>query len=367
MQREVMLNSIGKLILGFICLFLKTTAPLHNTPFFKSIFRWYRNTGITTIQKFIPLFGNFVMVSLTTRCQCSCQHCGVGYQRGHGGFELDKTEVYGIIDEINKSGAHSIYFFGGEPLLIPELPGFIAYAGRKGLRTRFDTNGLLLDEEMVVRLKKAGLDEVGISIDSFDEKIHDKNRGVEGTFKKALSGISYCKKHNLTCYISTVATKLNLRNGDFQKIIQMAKGSGNKVRVLSPVHCGQWENRKDVALTPEEVQLLRSFLERGKVFWDSELVDTKDSPFLCSAIAGRTFYISPFGDIQPCSYFPIQFGNIRQEPLAAILKRMRNSRLYSEGEKYSDCPTNSIHFQKRSGRRTNTHPAAAPEPISLQQ
>jgi MoaA/NifB/PqqE/SkfB family radical SAM enzyme len=338
---------LGRLLFEVICFFLKTTAPLHDTAFFKFIFLWYRHAGIHIIQRFVPLFGNSVMLSLTHRCQCSCLHCGVMSHNGNGGAELDKAAFLGIIDEACRLGACSIYFFGGEPLLVPELFDYIAYARTRGLLTRCDTNGLLLNEEMVVSLKKAGLDEIGISIDSLNEEIHDTNRGVKGTLNRALSGLSYCNKHGLNSYVSTVATRQSLKNGGFQKIVRFAKDSGNRVRILSPVNCGKWENREDTALTTQDVHVLRSCLERGTIYWDSELIDGKDSPFLCSAIARRTLFISSHGDVQPCCYFPVQFGNVTQEPLGRIAVRMRQSEYFLNSRKYSDCPTNSSDFQNK--------------------
>jgi AdoMet-dependent heme synthase len=354
-------NSAGKLLVRFVFFFLKTTVLFHDSAFIKRIIRWYRYRGINIIQRFIPLFGNHVMVSLTSRCQCSCRHCGVGLRPNHGGSDSDKTAILRTIDEIQKLGAYSVYFFGGEPLLVPELPAYISYARAKGLRTRLDTNGLLLDEEMVIRLKKTGLDEIGISIDSLDSEIHDSNRGIRGALQKALNGISCCNARKLKCYISTVASRQSLRDGDFQKIIHMAGKSGNKVRVLSPILCGQWESRSDLALTPADVRLLRGFLKRGTIFWDSELVDTKDSPFLCSSMAQRTIYISPSGDVQPCCYVPVIYGNIRLEPLAGIVEKMRNSDLYSAGRYFPDCPTNSKFFQARYGRKP--HSCKVPSPV----
>jgi MoaA/NifB/PqqE/SkfB family radical SAM enzyme len=349
----------GKLLYGFVCFFLKISVSLHDTVFFKLIFLWYRHAGINVIQRFIPLFANAVMLSLTHRCQCSCLHCGVGSQNRKGGAELDKTAYLGIIDEASRLGACSIYFFGGEPLLVPELFEYIAYARTRGLLTRCDTNGLLLNEAMVIRLKKTGLDEIGISIDSLNKEIHDKNRGVKGTLNNALSGLSYCIKHNLNCYLSTVATRQSLKNGEFRKIVQFAKESGIRMRVLSPVNCGQWENREGIALTAEDVHVLRSFLERGTIYWDSELIDGKDSPFLCSATARRMLYVSSRGDVQPCCYFPVQFGNVMREPLDGIVNRMRKSEYFLKGGKYSDCPTNSGCFQNKFKKPTGYGVAAA--------
>ena len=347
-------RSIGRLLYGFIYFFLRTTAPLRDTGTISGLIRWYRKTGIKIVQAFLPLFGNYVLLSLTSRCQCSCKHCGVALQRKSGNQDLDNTVVYEIIDETARQGAYLMYFFGGEVLLLPELPDYIAFAKKKGLMTRLDTNGLLLNEEMVIRLRSSGLDQIGISIDSLKEEIHDQNRGIPGTLKTALQGISYCMSHNLDCTISTVASKLTLENGDLYNIIQMAAGLEIKVRILSPVSCGRWKNRTDVALTAAEVRKVKGFLQRGKVFWDSELVDGPDTPFSCGAQGRRLLYISPHGNVQPCSYVPIIFGNIMQEPLGAILKRMRNSAILNEKTDSLDCPTNSVNFQNRYGRYMDT-------------
>lgn len=341
---------IARIITAFLAFFLRATAPMQDTATLKAIVRWYRHTGIAIVQRFIPLFGNSVMVSLTSRCQCSCRHCGVETGKSYGDTELDEHETRQVIDEIQRLGAYAVYFFGGEPLLAPALPRFIAYARSKGLKTRLDTNGLLLDREMVLRLKAAGLDEIGISIDSPQANVHDRNRGVAGAHQKALDGILLCTMHGLACCISTVVTGHSLRSGDFRTLVSMATGMGTKLRVLSPVQCGRWKTNNDVALTPDDIGLLRTHLARGAVFWDSELVDTKEAPFLCGAAARRTLYISTAGDVQACCYVPLIFGNIRKDPLAQIVDRMRRSDFFTETRHFPDCPTNSEFFKSKYGQ-----------------
>jgi MoaA/NifB/PqqE/SkfB family radical SAM enzyme len=331
---------------GFIHCFLRTTAPVQDAGPVKSIVHWYRTAGIRIIQSALPLFGNYVMVSLTTRCQCSCPHCGVGPQQSSGTPELAESEINTLIDEAHTLGAYAMYFFGGEPLLVPELPGYIVRARTRGLRTRLDTNGILLDEEMVIRLKKAGLDEIGVSIDSLNGAVHDTGRGVAGALRKALAGISLCKKHELSCYISTIATRDSLHKGDLSDIIALAREQKARVRILSPIRCGRWESREDIRLSSDDILLLRGVLERGFVFWDSEFIDTKDAPFLCAAKARRSLYVSAHCDVQPCCYIPISFGNIRKEPLPGILKRMRRSDILDNRDHGFDCPTNSGCFQQ---------------------
>ena len=58
------------------------------------------------------------------------------------------------------------------------------------------------------------------------------------------------------------------------------------------------------------------------------------------------FYVDAMGNVQPCDFTPVSFGNVRREPLAAILGRMREafSRprgtcfMLANGAKLAACP-----------------------------
>ena len=55
------------------------------------------------------------------------------------------------------------------------------------------TNGTLISEEQAMRLGDAGLSYVGVSLDGL-EPVHDRFRGVAGSFERALAGIRACRK-----------------------------------------------------------------------------------------------------------------------------------------------------------------------------
>jgi len=288
-----------------------------------------------------------VMIALTYQCQCRCEHCSAAFYRQDYKKGLENGEIIKLIVESKKLGAKEIYFFGGEPLLVPSLGDFIRYAKHESLTTRLDTNGFLLDESMSKELKEAGLDKIGVSIDSPTEATHDQLRGINGLFKRALSGIQYCKKYNIKCYISTYVTKKNLRNGELEKMIILAKNLGVKIRILTSICSGRWSNRNDVLLSPEEIVLLKSFLRKKLAYWEIEYIDNKKIPFICSALTKTYFYISAYGDIQPCCFLPISFGNIRKDSLANILKKMWNSDMFTRRDKYNDCPINNKNFRDK--------------------
>ena len=50
----------------------------------------------------------------------------------------------------------------------------VQHAHRRGLLTRINTNGLLLDRSLVRELRKAGLTQGAVSIDDTDPETHDR-------------------------------------------------------------------------------------------------------------------------------------------------------------------------------------------------
>jgi len=64
----------------------------------------------------------------------------------------------------------------GEPLLNPALFDMIRLARQNGLRTRFHTNGTLLDEKKARLLLDAGPNLVSFSVDGFEKRAYEKVR-----------------------------------------------------------------------------------------------------------------------------------------------------------------------------------------------
>jgi len=328
--------------------FLKFRAHAHpENPAYKEAFISYRRYA----KRFVPLLDSEIMIALTYRCQCKCVHCGSALHEKDKEKELKDSEIIGLIDEAGKLGSSAIYFFGGEPLLISGLSGYVKHAKQRGMRVTLDTNGFLLNEDKVRELKASGVDGIRVSIDSADETTHDKLRGMKGIFKRAVGGIKYCKKHNMKCAISTYATKENLKNGELVKMINLAKGLNVKIRILSTICSGKWSGRADLFLSPEEITLLKGLLEKNVAYWEAESLDTKETTFFCTALDEKGFfYVSAYGDIQPCCYLPVCFGNIREEPLENIVKRMYSSDMFASNKKHNDCPANDQDFRKRYGK-----------------
>jgi MoaA/NifB/PqqE/SkfB family radical SAM enzyme len=119
-----------------------------------------------------------------------------------------------VISELAELGCKKIHFSGGEPMLRPQLPDLVEYASQLGMRVTLTTNGTLVDKVKAKRLVEAGLRGVNVSIDSPIRKMHEKIRGVEGSFKLTTKAVGlfnkYSHKGKLTVRINTLSARIIL-------------------------------------------------------------------------------------------------------------------------------------------------------------
>lgn len=305
-----------------------------------------RRLAVKAARLFKPLFGAAVMLSVTRRCQCKCSRCAVN-GGADGGPELTREEILKVLGEAAALGAREVSFFGGEPLLRPDLPALIAGARALGLRAALTTNGLLLDEAMAKTLAAAGLGAAGVSLDDPSPEIHDAGRGVPGLWRKAADGARALAALGVRVDISFCADRARLRDGRAAQMPALAASLGARLRILSPMRAGRWNDKPEEALEPGDIEVLRSLLSPGKSHWVIAPVDYPAAEFVCSSLDRWKVDITASGEVVACNYFPVPYGSVRAEPLAAIVERMWSSPLYLEHKGCSDCPLNDPAFRAR--------------------
>lgn len=260
-----------------------------------------------------------VEISLTNRCQCRCKHCFATIQNDSELMkeELTTQEVKSLIDEIYDIGGVEIIFSGGEPLLRNDLLELINFAHQKGIVTRLITNGLLLNEKKVSELKQAGLNWASISLDSPKSEIHDEFRNVRGCFENAINGLNLFIKNKIPCSIITVARRELIYSGELEEIVQLGRDIGvNVVRINFPVPIGRFKNQQEQVLTFEEREKVRELLKYDIVTMESPHENTR-----CTAAVTK-LNVFPNGDISPCVFIPLSYGNIRNQKFLDIWENM---------------------------------------------
>jgi len=289
--------------------------------------------------------GATAVLGLTYICQCNCVHCGMAIYEKNISAELKTIDWLKIINGLPAS-IKDIVFFGGEPTLRTDIAKLVSAAKKRGFNTVIDTNGYLLTDDFVKRMKIAGLDFFEISIDSSSPEIHDSLRGTDGLFNRLQEGIKNCKFNDLDFFVSTYATKENIKNGELKKIIDLAKYMGaTYVRVLSPILTGKWLEEENLRLDDQERQALNNILDDKFSFSEERY---------CLCVNKKLIYVSPYGEVQPCPYIPFVFGNINKESIKSIIDRMWNHSMY--GIKTNECLMNDEKFRKEYSEIIKTAP-----------
>lgn len=227
-----------------------------------------------------------VVWNITRRCNLKCVHCYAHAKDIEFDNELSTDDGKRIIDDLSAFGAPVILFSGGEPLVRKDLPELADYAVSKGMRAVISTNGTLITAGIAKTLKEIGLSYVGISLDGM-KAIHDKFRGINGSFEKALDGIRNCQNAGIKVGLRFTVNKQNVV--DVPKVFDLLEEMEvPRVCFYHLVYTGRGSELIDEDLTHEEsrkvVDLImdrtRDLHDRGKPKEVLTVDNHADGPYL---------------------------------------------------------------------------------------
>lgn len=85
-----------------------------------------------------------VNVEATNRCQLRCATCPVGRGLQRPAGDMARATFEQLLDQLRWPIARLNWIMGGEPLLHHQLFDLVALASARGIRSKIDTNGMLL-------------------------------------------------------------------------------------------------------------------------------------------------------------------------------------------------------------------------------
>lgn len=145
---------------------------------------------------------------LTNACNANCIHCGSksGEKRS---YELTEEQALKVCDDLHALGCKSVSLIGGEVFLSPYWEKVVSRLMEHGIRVSPLTNGLLVNQKNLDKLKAMGVDNVAFSIDGL-AKTHDYIRGVPGLFTKIEENIKLTQTNGLVAGVNTAVSALNI-------------------------------------------------------------------------------------------------------------------------------------------------------------
>src|SRR5690606_32947559 len=136
-----------------------------------------------------------VLAELTHRCPLQCPYCSNPVELERSKTELSTAEWIRVMREIADVGALQVHLSGGEPMARPALDQIVAAARDAGLYSNLITSAVLLTEERMERLARAGLDHVQISFQDSEPARADRIAGYRGALakkKRAAEAVRMC-------------------------------------------------------------------------------------------------------------------------------------------------------------------------------
>jgi len=147
-----------------------------------------------------------IYVEPTSRCNLRCRTCVRGTWEEPSG-DMAWAVYEALLDDLSQlPGPHTLAFAGiGEPLLHPRFVDMIAAAHQAGMRTEVTTNAILLSPDLVTDLRRAGLDQLVVSIDGCTEQSYAAVRpGV--SLEWLVENLSRCRDYGGFYYSPRIRT-----------------------------------------------------------------------------------------------------------------------------------------------------------------
>lgn len=278
-------------------------------------------------------------IFVNTHCNFNCWHCSSSI------YESDKNkprslsieQIELMLNRLRSMGVINVAYVGGEPTLRKDLCDIIEMTNSHKILPSLITNASLLTPEKVDQLFDSGLANMGFSMQSMNSAVHDGLVRYDGALSNTLGMIDYCLKKKYPISVCVVPTNENLANGDFESLVSYANERKLRINANLPAPIGKLFKVPDFLLNKKSLDVLVS-----KYFPLSNfLPDFKQTTLTCKIrcpMGEKIIYIFPNGEVCPCTFTHISFGNILDEDIDVIIRRMDESPVLKMLKRDDQCP-----------------------------
>jgi MoaA/NifB/PqqE/SkfB family radical SAM enzyme len=142
----------------------------------------------------VPPMPQAVKIEVTSKCDLRCFFCSVTYKQKDAG-NINSDFLYRLLGELKEAGIQEVgLFWLGEPLLVKELPEYVAYAKKIGIPYVFlTTNGRLATVDRIAQLIASGIDSIKVSINASNREDYIKICGVDA-FDQVIYNVQHLRE-----------------------------------------------------------------------------------------------------------------------------------------------------------------------------
>lgn len=259
-----------------------------------------------------------MIFSITNRCNLQCKGCYNQALRQSPQEEMSKEKLRSVIAEAKELGISFIVIGGGEPLIRKEISD-ITRDFPEIIFLVF-TNGLLIDDDWLTKLKGQNNFVPVISLEGYEENT-DERRG-KGVYERLQGIIKKIKGQGIFWSVSLTVTRSNFDSVMDHEFVSKLHNLGCKLFFFveyTPIR----EGTEDWVLTEEQRENLLtardSFRSKHKALFIAIPGDEEEIGGCLSA--GRGFvHISADGNVEPFPFAPYSDANLRDSSLKEALE-----------------------------------------------
>jgi radical SAM protein with 4Fe4S-binding SPASM domain len=204
----------------------------------------------------------YVVWEITLACDLACRHCGSRAGRARPD-ELTTPEALDLARQIADLGADEVTLIGGEAYLRDDWLDIVRVLAGRGIKVSMTTGGRGFTKELARAAKEAGLAGIGVSLDG-DEVVHDRLRGVKGSYRSALDAVDNARHAGLRVSCNTQLNRLSVPH--LPAIVEAMPGLGlHSWQIQLTVPMGRAADEPDILLQPYELLDLFPLLAQLRV------------------------------------------------------------------------------------------------------
>jgi MoaA/NifB/PqqE/SkfB family radical SAM enzyme len=301
-------------------------------------------------------FPLILFIEVTKKCNLRCAQCDVWkigrLQAPEGAHDLTLHEIQAIAAEGARHGSVIAQFYGGEPLIRPDLDDMIRAFRDRGIAVGVTTNGSLLTPTRIDALVTAGLSRLIVSLDHFIPEEHDRLRGRPGLFEHVVNSLRYAiatySPSPLQLEVNTV-----IHRGNFRDLVRMSTfladlgirtHNVHPIMRYYPLKMGaiSEDARDDLYFRSEDLSALEVEIDRFYTHLRRAGITTttthsvlqaavrfyagRHRRYIC-AVGAVSCDIFADGQVGYCAGSEVSIGNIREHPLYEIWHSERAARV----------------------------------------
>ena len=307
---------------------------LNMVNYFKGHYYAIHKIGINYFKKFI-LHQNvlrYIEIALNYNCNANCYFCSCSKDKFKPQNKelLTLKDIEKIIKESKKYNPLMMGIAGGEPFLSPLLYDTIKIIRKNKILPAIISNGILANQERLLKLKEAGLCWYCVSIHAIGKK-HDEIVGVKGAFDNAVKSLMIAREIGLVPQIGLTPTNETIENGEFDKVINFAVTKKIFITLDYPVPSGVSQGDMSLLLNNKNLKYVQKVCMNNS--YVSVDLQNNYSGYSCPA-GDVCCYITAYGDVTPCPFIQISYGNIKKESFENIYERMSSAPWFKDKHPY---------------------------------